>query len=309
MELSRKLVDLSGMDRVFFTNSGAESVEGAFKFARKYAHAHNKGGRIIAMNNCFHGRTLATIATGKKKYQQGFDPIPEGFSNVPMNNIRALEASIDKETAAVIIEPVQGEGGIHPANGDYLKQVRELCDENNILLIYDEIQCGMGRTGKLFAKDHYDVEPDIITLAKGLGGGVPIGAILMNEKVAETVDYGDHGTTFGGNPLVCAAANIAVDALSSDELMQEVFDKGKWFRDQINSWERDDIKEIRGLGLMIGVDFDFEAKPLVHEMMDRGVISNVTSDTVLRVVPPLTISKEELEQLVEVIQESLENLD
>lgn len=308
VELSRKLVELSGLDKAFITNSGAESVEGAIKFARKYAHHKNRGGKIISMNQAFHGRTLATIATGQKKYQKGFDPIPEGFSNVPLNNIRALETSIDKETAAIILEPVQGEGGVHPADAEYLQQVRDLCDKNDILLVFDEIQCGMGRTGKLFAKEHYAVQPDIIALAKGLGSGVPIGATLINEKISETIDYGDHGTTFGGNPLVCAAANATLDVLTEGNLLDDVLEKGNWLMKQFSEWEDMHIKEVRGLGLMIGVEFDFETKPLVAEMMEQGVIANATADTVLRIVPPLIIEKQELEHLLNVTRISIKKL-
>ena len=199
--LSKKLTDISGLNRVFFANSGAEANEGAFKIARKYAHNFKRGSKIVSFSGCFHGRTLATIATGKKQMQKGFDPIPEGFKQIEFNNIKDLRNTISKKIAAIIVEPIQGEGGIHPAGKDFMNELRNLCSEENILLIFDEIQCGLGRTGYIFAKDYYGVQPDILTSAKALGGGVPIGAILTTEAVSKVIEPGDHGTTFGGNPL------------------------------------------------------------------------------------------------------------
>lgn len=305
VRLSQKLTSLSGLERVFFTNSGAESVEGAIKFARKYAHSNGKGGKIISMKNSFHGRTLATIATGKKAYQQGFDPIPKGFISVPLNDLDLLEQEMTDDTAAVIVEPIQGEGGIHPADGKYIEEVRKMCDDKGVLLIFDEIQCGMGRTGKLFAKEHYSVEPDIVTLAKGLGAGVPIGAILMSEKVSQTVDFGDHGTTFGGNPLVCAASLAAVEQLSDPEMLADTLQKGNEIMHAVNQWEGMGVKEVRGVGLMIGIEFEFETKPLALEMLHRKVLSNATSGNVLRIVPPLIINRDEIQHLLDTIQASV----
>jgi len=305
VRLSKRLVELSGLHSVFFSNSGAESVEGAIKFARKYAHSKGNGGKIISMVNAFHGRTMATIATGKKAYQQGFHPIPKGFESIPLHDLDKLKEHLDGETAAVIVEPIQGEGGIHPADGKYIEQVRELCNEKDVLLIFDEIQCGMGRTGKLFAKEHYGVEPDIITLAKGLGAGVPIGAILLNEKVTDVVNFGDHGTTFGGNPLVCAASLAAVAELEKPELLQDVLVKGNEIMHEVNSWTGMGVKEVRGIGLMIGIEFEFETKPLAMEMLHRNVLSNATSGNVLRLVPPLTIDRDEIRHLLETIRASV----
>ncbi|NBB88784.1 MAG: acetylornithine/succinylornithine family transaminase, partial [Bacteroidetes bacterium] len=285
VRLSQKLVELSGLNRVFFTNSGAESVEGAMKFARKYAHKKGRGGKVISMKNSFHGRTLATIATGKKAYQEGFHPIPKGFISVPLHDMDQLEQEMDKNTAAVIVEPIQGEGGIHPADARYIEHVRKMCDDKDVLLIFDEIQCGMGRTGKMFAKEHYSVEPDIVTLAKGLGAGVPIGAILINEKVSDAIDFGDHGTTFGGNPLVCAASLAAVNELAQPEFLQDVLVKGNEIMQEVNSWTDMGVKEVRGIGLMIGIEFEFETKPLALEMLHRKVLSNATAGHVLRLVP------------------------
>jgi acetylornithine/N-succinyldiaminopimelate aminotransferase len=308
MMLSKKLVELSGLDRVFFANSGAESVEGAIKIARKYAHSVGRGGNIISFENSFHGRTLATIATGKKAYQKGFEPIPEGFSQVPFNNIEAIRKAADDNTAAIIIEPIQGEGGINVVDKTFLKALRTFCDEQHIVLIFDEIQCGIGRTGKMFAKDHFGVNPDIMTLAKALGGGVPIGAILSNEKVSATIEFGDHGTTFGGNPLVCSASLATLEVIETENLVKQAEEKGNWLMAELTAMHNKDIIEIRGKGLMIGIEFNFETKPLVQKMLDNGVLANTTANTVLRLVPPLNISYEDLGKALEVLKKSLKEL-
>ncbi|MFO7825539.1 MAG: aspartate aminotransferase family protein [Cyclobacterium sp.] len=299
--LSKLLVDLSKLAHVFLTNSGAESVEGAIKIARKYASKQKKGGEIISMKTSFHGRTLATIATGQAKYQKGFAPIPTGFVQVDFNDIEALEKAITPDTAAVILEPVQGEGGIIPADKAYLQKVRKLCDENDILLIFDEIQCGIGRTGHLFAKDHFGVQPDIMTLAKGLGGGMPVGAFLCNEKVGAAIDYGDHGTTFGGNPLASAAALATIKTILEENLCQAAKEKGDWLMGIVRSWSKDHpmIKEVRGIGLMIGIQLDRPAAPIVKALMDDGVIANATAESVLRLVPPLNIPEEDLVKVLD----------
>jgi acetylornithine/N-succinyldiaminopimelate aminotransferase len=306
--LTEKLSQLSGLQRVFLTNSGAESNEGALKIARKYAHSVGRGGNVISFKGSFHGRTLATIATGKKKMQQGFDPIPQGFKQVAFNDMEAVKKAADKNTAAIIIEPVQGEGGINPADPKFMKDLRKFCTQENIVLIFDEIQCGICRTGKFFAKEHFGVQPDIMTLAKALGGGVPIGAILTDEKIAQAMDYGDHGTTFGGNPLASAAALAVLETAQKKDLSKQAEEKGKWFVEKIKSFNLSSIKEIRGKGLMIGIVFDFETKPLVAEMLQRGVLANATADNVLRIVPPLIINYPELEKIAEVIKESVNNL-
>lgn len=306
-DLSKKLLDISGMDRVFFTNSGAESVEGAFKVARKYAHNHGRGGTIISMDGSFHGRTLATIATAKASMQKGFSPIPEGFMKVAFNDIEALdEALANKEVGVVILEPIQGEGGINVAQKAYLKAVRALCTKHRVVLIFDEIQCGMGRTGHWFAKDYFEVEPDIMTLAKGLGGGVPIGAFVAKEEIASAMEFGDHGTTFGGNPLVCAASLATISVIEEEGFLAEVQKKGEWLTEAIKALNIPSVVAIRGLGLMIGVQFDFETKPLVQEMMENGVLANATANTVLRLVPPLTIGYPELAELTKVIAACIE---
>ena len=306
--LSELLVKLSGLDRVFFTNSGAESVEGAIKIARRYAHSIGRGGTVISMENSFHGRTLATIATGQSKYQQGFAPIPAGFVQVPFNDLTALEEKISADVAAIIMEPIQGEGGIRPANPEYLKAVRELCDANDILLIFDEIQCGVGRTGNWFAKDHYGVQPDIMTLAKGLGGGFPIGAFLCNERVSNAIQFGDHGTTFGGNPLATAASLATLKVIAEDNLCKEAEQKGAWLIGELEKLKREfsEIKEVRGMGLMIGIEMDRPAAPLVQEFLKRGFIINATGVSVVRLVPPLNISTGDLERFLENFKEVLQ---
>ncbi|WP_162417572.1 acetylornithine transaminase [Cyclobacterium roseum] len=309
--LSKLLVDLSRLEHVFLSNSGAESVEGAIKVARKYASKQGRGGAIISMKNSFHGRTLATIATGQKKYQKGFAPIPTGFVQVDFNDIQALQAAITTDTAAVILEPVQGEGGIVPAQKEYLQAVRKLCDENDVLLIFDEIQCGIGRTGHFFAKDHYGVQPDIMTLAKGLGGGTPIGAFLCNKKVGDAIDFGDHGTTFGGNPLTSAAALATIKAIMEENLIQAAREKGNWLMGIIRSWAKEHpmIREVRGLGLMIGVQLDRPAAPLVKALMDEGVIANATAESVLRLVPPLNIPEEDLVKVLDKLKAIISSIE
>jgi acetylornithine/N-succinyldiaminopimelate aminotransferase len=308
VELTEKLAEISEMDRVFFGNSGAEAVEGAIKLARKYAFKNGRGGTIISMEKSFHGRTLATIATGKEKMQHGFGPIPHGFKKVPFNDFDALKAEITEEVAGIIIEPIQGEGGINPVEIEYVKQVRTLCDEHNMSLIFDEIQCGMGRTGKWFAKEHYGVEPDIMTSAKGLGGGVPIGAFMAKEKTASAIDFGDHGTTFGGNPLVCASALATISVIEEEDLLENATEMGEWFKEAIEAENLPGYKRFKGKGLMIGLEFDFETKPLVAKMMEHNVLANATADNILRIVPPLNIGYKELQILIDVIKLSIKSL-
>lgn len=309
VELSEKLVKLSGLERVFFSNSGAESVEGAMKIARKYAHSIGRGGEIISFKGAFHGRTLATIAaTGKKQMQQGFEPIPAGFKSIPFNDINAAKEIASNETAAFIIEPIQGEGGINLANEDFIKELRSFCDEQNIVLIFDEIQCGIGRTGKMFAHEHFGVKPDIMTLAKALGGGVPMGAILSNEKVSSAIEFGDHGTTFGGNPLACAAGLAVLEVIEDEDFLTQASEKEQWLKNKITALNLPGFKEIRGKGLMIGIEFDFETKPLVAKMLEKGVLANATADKVLRFVPALNIKTQDLEKIIEVLIESIEEI-
>jgi len=306
--LSQKLTELSGLERVFFSNSGAESVEGAIKIARKYAHSIGRGGHIISFEGSFHGRTLATIATGKEKMQKGFGPMPEGFTRVPFNDFEAVKAAANEQTAAIILEPIQGEGGINVAEKSFLQSLRQFCDQHNIVLIFDEIQCGVGRTGHWFAKDYFGIQPDIMTLAKALGAGVPIGAILSNAKVSNAIDFGDHGTTFGGNPLVCAASLACINTMEEENLLEHAKSKGEWFKEQINNMDLEGLQEVRGLGLMLGVAFDFETKELVADMMHKGVLANATAGNVLRLLPALNIPKQDLEKIIAVIAASLKSI-
>ena len=308
VRLSQKLVELSGLERVFFANSGAESMEGAIKIARKYAHSIGRGGTVMSFHGSFHGRTLATIATGKKQMQQGFGPIPQGFIQVPFNDIKAVKAATTQEVGAIVIEPIQGEGGIKVANKQFLKELRTFCDEQKIVLIFDEIQSGVGRTGAWFAKDQFGVQPDIMTLAKALGGGVPIGAILSNEKVSSAIEFGDHGTTFGGNPLVCAASLAVIQIMADEQLLEAATQKGAWLKAQFAALNHPAITDIRGMGLMLGIEFNFETKDLVADLLNRGVLANATAGNVLRLVPPLNITTKDLEQVMEVVKESLKSI-
>lgn len=308
--LAEKLAGLTGLDKVFFCNSGAEAVEGAFKLARKYAHSKGRGGTIISMDGCFHGRTLATIAAGKEKYQKGFEPIPAGFVRIPFNDIDVLRSTISDDTAAIIFETIQGEGGIRPADADYMRQVRQLCDETGIVLILDEIQCGVGRTGKFFAYEHYGIVPDIVTVAKALGGGMPIGAFAVRQAVADAITFGEHGTTFGGNPLACATALATIGAVETEEMAAAAARKGVHTMQRLKeaAQEIPAILDVRGMGLMIGVELAFEGKDVVAAMREKGVLSNVTAETVMRIVPPLVISDEELDTVIDVLIESIKEV-
>ncbi|MEX2347477.1 MAG: aspartate aminotransferase family protein [Balneolaceae bacterium] len=309
--LAEALVKVSGLDRVFFCNSGTEAVEGAIKMARKSASRKGKTGPIISMENCFHGRTLGAIAMGKEKYQNGFGPMPAGFTRVPFNNIEALVDRVDEQTVAIIMETVQGEGGVHPVSAEYLKKARELCDQFDIPLILDEIQCGIARTGKMFAYQHYGIEPDILTLAKALGSGFPIGAVAAKDKFMSAFDYGDHGTTYGGNPLACAAALETIKTILDEDISKMARIRGDYIMtrmgDLSTNWNA--IKNVRGMGLMIGVELNFAGTKVVEEMMKRGVLSNCASDTVIRLVPPLTISKEEIDKVIDVLVESIKEVE
>lgn len=304
IELAKKLVNLSGLDKAFFCNSGAEANEAAIKLARKYAKANGKEGEIITMEHAFHGRTLTTItATPKAKYQEGFEPLPTGFKYIPFNDIEALKVGISEKTSAIMIEPVQGEGGIHPADKEYLKAVRKLCDENNIVLIFDEVQCGMGRTGTVFSYEQYGVIPDIVTLAKGLGGGFPIGAMVAKSEIASAFTPGSHGTTFGGNPLACASSAAALDVIST--LLGNAVKMGEYFKNGLKTLEEkyEFVKEVRSLGLMVGVELTFNGSDIVSKMFEKGFLINCTSDTVLRFLPPLIVEKEHIDAMISALDE------
>ena len=307
-DAAAKLSALTVGGKVFFGNSGAEANEGAIKAARKYGHTvHPEKSQIITALGSFHGRTLATLtATGQEKFHKGFEPLPQGFDYVPFNNIAALEAQMSESTAAVMLEPIQGEGGVRiPADG-YLQQVRALCDKYDALLIFDEIQTGMGRTGSFYAYESCGVTPDIVTLAKGLAGGVPIGAFIVTEKVAAAFHAGDHGSTFGGNPLACAAANVVLDAVANDHFLAGVRDVGTHFKQALTDLQRKypaHIAEVRGAGLILGMEMqrNEDAATIARRMLEQGVIINCTAGNVLRFIPPLIFTKNEVDELIRVL--------
>ena len=313
VRLAKILVDNSVLDQVFFCNSGAEANEGAIKLARKYAKHYLEGEpfEIITMQHSFHGRTLATLtATGQTKYQQGYDPLPAGFKYVPFNDLEALEDAITPATCAVMLEPVQGEGGINVATVEYLQGVKALCKKNRLLLIFDEVQCGLGRTGKMFAYEHYGVHPDIITLAKALGGGFPIGAIMAKQTVAEAFNPGDHASTFGGNPLACAAGIASLETLLDEGLVHNAAQVGQYFIQQLAALQDKFpvIMDIRGKGLMIGVELATEGKPVVDACREQGLLINCTNNYVLRFLPPLNVTVTEVDQVLEIITGCLARL-
>lgn len=311
VQLIEKLAELSGMDKVFIANSGAEANEGAMKLARKYGKMISKDKfEIVTAEHSFHGRTLATLtATGQPKYQEGYEPLPGGFRYVAFNDKEALKAVVSAKTCAVMIEPVQGEGGIHVPVDGYLQYARELCDKYGALLIFDEIQSGMGRTGNFLAGQTYGVKPDIITLAKGLAGGVPIGAFLASEKVAAAFAPGDHGSTFGGNPLACAAALAVLTTIEQEDLMKNAAELGDYLIDKCKSLQLKYpklIKTVRGKGLMVGIELTRPGREVVDLCMDRGAIINCTAGNVLRFVPPLNIGRKHVDEVVAIVDAVLE---
>lgn len=310
VEAAEKLKKLSGMDKVFFGNSGAEANEGAIKLARKYAtNIDPEKIQIISALHSFHGRTLATLtATGQDHYHHGFGPLPAGFDYVPYNDIQALEAKMSDKTCAVILEAIQGEGGVHVPDPDYLPKVRALCDKYNAVLIFDEVQCGMGRTGTFFGCQQFGVKPDIVTLAKGLAGGVPIGAFMATDKVANAFHAGDHGSTFGGNPLACAAACVVLDALIDGNLMENAKEIGAYLQSKFEEYKAkypNLIKEVRGRGLILGMELTRPGREIANECLDYGAIINCTAGNVLRFVPPLNITKAHVDELISVLDKVL----
>ena len=307
-ELAQILVENSFADRVFFCNSGAEANEAAIKLARRYSKEKFGSGRhsIITMHNSFHGRTMATLsATGQEKIRVGFDPFLEGFRYVPFNDLGNLRSAIDGSVCAVMLEPIQGEGGVVLPDPDYLKGVREICREHDILFILDEVQVGMGRTGRLFAYQHFGITPDIMTLAKALGNGLPIGAMLAIEELADAFGPGSHATTFGGTPLITAGALAVVKTLMNDGWTEKAGDMGDYFKNQLINLQQKHsiIKDVRGLGLMLGLPLDREGAGIVSTCMERGFLINCVQERVLRFVPPLIIGKEEIDLLINCLDE------
>lgn len=307
IKLAKLLVENSFADKAFFCNSGAEANEAAIKLVRKYAKEKLKGNRyeIITMEKSFHGRTMATItATGQEKVQKGFEPLLPGFKYAPFNNIDAVKKAINKKTAAVMLEPIQGEGGVNIPDNDYLKKLRRLCNDEGILLVFDEVQTGMGRTGSLFAYEHYNIEPDIMTLAKGLGNGVAIGAMLAKDSVAEAFTPGSHASTFGGNPLACSAAKASLEVIIEDGiLLENCMRMGDYLIKGLKELKKEHsfIKEIRGKGLLVGMELNIDGKDIVMECIKEGLLINCTMDRILRFLPPLIITKEEIDSMIEIL--------
>lgn len=305
--LVKLLAEISDMDRVFLCNSGAEAMEACLKTARKFGQEHNKKGPLLTVSNAFHGRTMATISMGMDKYAKGYDPLLGGFEEVPLNDVEALESAFHENTLGVAIETIQGSGGLHIASEAFMNKIQELCHKHDALFIVDEVQTGMGRTGKMFGFQHYGVEPDIIAIAKAMGGGFPIGAMVCKQQIADVMHHGDHGSTYGGNPLACAASYAAVSSILNENLIGEALEKGNYLINKLRKLfnDSDKVRDIRGRGLMIGVELSFNGRPVVEEMLKRGVLSNCTHGNVMRLVPPLVISKEELNQLAEVLADSV----
>ena len=309
-ELARELCRHSFANRVFFCNSGAEANEAAIKLARRYG-GERLGGKyeVLSVHNSFHGRTLATLtATGQEKVRAGYDPLPPGFRQVPFNDLRSMEEAIDERTtAAILVEPIQGEGGVVIPDKDYLQGLRELCDRKNILLIFDEVQVGMGRTGKLFAYEHYGVEPDIMTLAKALGGGLPLGAMLAREEVARSFGPGTHASTFGGNPLACSVGLAVLKTLLQGGVLKNCVKMGKFLFHGLQELQRrfPSIREVRGKGLIIGMELEREGSKIVDDCLREGLLINCTAHKVLRFIPPLTIGKKDIEMGLAVLEKVL----
>ena len=312
--LAKKLCDLSFADKVFFCNSGAEAVEGAIKVARKFhsASGNIERNEIITFKNSFHGRTLATLAAASNPlHTDGFSPIPDGFLNIPLDK-DLLEKSITNKTAAILVEPVQGEGGINPIPDEFLVLIRKLCDENNILMILDQVQCGMGRTGKLFSHEWSGIEPDIITLAKGLGAGFPIGAVLSSDKASMGMSHGSHGSTFGGNPVGCSIALKVLDLIEEEDILSNVNTASKLLfkeLDRLVAKHHNKISGTRGRGLMIGVECIEKNSIITDQAFKQGLLLVNASNNIIRLLPPLNISEVDISEAVKKFDEALSNLD
>lgn len=305
------LKKVSEMDRVFFTNSGTEAIEGALKAARKYAYTKQSGRyEFIAMNHSFHGRSMGALSvTGTEQYREPFEPLIDGVKFAEYNNLESVKALVSDRTCAVILEPVQGEGGIYPAEKSFLEGLRKLCDEQDILLIFDEIQCGMGRTGTMFAWQGYGVRPDIMTMAKAVGNGVPVGAFAMTEKIAEaSLKPGDHGTTYGGNPFVCAAVDTVLQIFEKEEILKHVQEVSGYLEMRLNQLveESSMVKERRGKGLMQGLVLNKPVAEVIQKGMEQGLITISAGGNVLRLVPPLVITKVHVDEMIEKLTKALE---
>lgn len=307
IELAEALVRHSDFDKAFFCNSGAEANEAALKLARKWGKLNGNGSEIVAMHKSFHGRTVGALsATGQEKYRKSFTPLMEDVGFIPFNDVTALRETVNDDTCALIIEPLQGEGGIHPAEKRFLEEARELCDENNALLIFDEVQCGLGRTGELFAYQHFGVRPDVVTLAKALGGGFPIGAMLATEE-ASVFEAGDHAATFGGNPLASSAGLAVITELAENGVAARVSETAAYLREKLDvlAEKSSKIREIRGIGLMLGIELSEPASPAMNECREQGLIVGKAGDNVIRLVPPLIIGTEEIDEAAAILENVL----
>ena len=308
IELARLLCENSFAEKVFFCNSGAEANEAAIKLARKYAK-ENLGlekFEIITMLKSFHGRTMATItATGQERFHKGFEPLLEGFKYVPYNDLEALRGAISERTCAIMMEPIQGEGGVNVPSKEYIQELRKLCNEQGILLIFDEVQTGIGRTGKLFAYEHFGIEPDVMTLAKGLANGVPIGAMLTKDKFASAFVPGTHASTFGGNPLATAAAVAVLRTIENENIIENCQMIGGYLVNRLKGLQKgfDFIKDVRGMGLLIGMELSFDAGDIVKKCMERGILINYTNGNILRFIPPLIVTADEVDLLIIALEE------
>ncbi|MGF7117413.1 aspartate aminotransferase family protein [Methanobacterium oryzae] len=307
VELAKLLAEVSPHDKSFFCNSGAEANEGAIKLARKFTGK----GEIIAMENSFHGRTLAMItATGQHKYKKGFEPLPEGFKHVNYGDIQAVADNINDNTAAVLVEPIQGEGGVIVPPEGYLKELKKLCNENDVLLIFDEVQTGFGRTGEMFASQTFNVTPDITTVAKALGGGFPIGGVLASEEVGNAFEPGNHAATFGGNPLACAAAIASITAIIDENMLIKAKENGGYLKYKLEEQAKlyGIVEEVRGFGMMLGMELSINCGEIANEAREQGVLINCTADTVLRFLPPLNIEKGQIDTVTCVLETILQKL-
>ena len=307
-KLAKELVYWAYPAKVFFCNSGAEATEGAIKLARKYGKGRYE---IITFENAFHGRTLAALAaTGQEKYQEGFAPILEGFKSVKFNDLGAVKEAISDKTIAIMLELVQGEGGVNIADKDFVLGLKKLCEEKDLLLIVDEVQTGLGRTGKLFAYQHYGITPDIMTLAKALGGGLPIGAMVVKKGIADTLQPGMHASTFGGGPVICKAALAVLNAIQKEKLLSKAQKSGAYLLEKVNALKAKYpvVKEVRALGLMCGLELSVPGKQIVEKAIEKGLLINCTHDTVLRLMPALNITKKEIDRAVYILDEILKGL-
>ena len=310
-KLAKKIIEKSFDGKVFFCNSGAEAVEGAIKLARKVGYPSGKY-EIITMEDSFHGRTLAAItATAQPKYQEGFGPLPGGFLYAKFNDLESVKSKITDKTAAIMLEPIQGEGGINIASEEFINGLKKICEEQKILLIFDEVQTGIARTGKMFCYQHYNVVPDIMTLAKSLGGGFPIGAMVAKREIADTLQPGMHASTFGGSPLACAAALAVFEAIEEGDLVEKAVRRGRYLHNRLSLLKKDFpfVKIVRGKGLMQAVELEIEGKHIVDKCVEKGLLINCTQKKVLRIMPPLVVKNADIDAAVAILAEVMKGVE